>query len=98
MHPCFTVGLGLMGSSHTVAVIRELSCLKLGTGVEEFLEGYQIFWAPFSGVSKILANLPNIEWVVRCLECIQTQIEIAYHLQQMLDLLLLYSSGRKEVT
>ena len=33
--------------------IRELSFLKLGTGVEEFLEGYQIFWPRFIGVSNI---------------------------------------------
>ena len=37
--------------------IRELSFLKLGTGVEEFLEGYQTFWPRFIGVSNILEKI-----------------------------------------
>ena len=43
--------------------IRELSFSKLGTGpgVEEFLEGYQIFWPRFIGESNIL------EKIVKCL-------------------------------
>ena len=40
--------------------LRELSVLKLGTGVEEFLEGYQTFLLRFTGVSNIAAKLQNI--------------------------------------
>ena len=42
-------------------LLRELSFLKLGAGVEEFLEGYQIFWPRFIGVSNISEKL------VKCL-------------------------------
>ena len=41
-------------------IFRELSFLKLGTEVEEFLEGYQLFWFRFIGVSNTLATLQNI--------------------------------------
>ena len=37
--------------------ISELSFLKLGTGVEEPLEGYQIFWLRFIGVSNIVVKI-----------------------------------------
>ena len=36
--------------------VRERSFLKLGTGVEEFLEGCQIILPRLIGVSKILAK------------------------------------------
>ena len=36
--------------------------------MEEFLEGYQIFWFRFIEVANILAKLQNIEWAVKCLE------------------------------
>ena len=41
--------------------LRELSFFKLGTGVDEFLEGYQIFWRGLIGVSNIS------EKIVKCL-------------------------------
>ena len=44
--------------------IRELSFLKLGTGVEEFLEGYQIFWPRFIGVSNILEKI--VKYLMGC--------------------------------
>ena len=43
---------------------RELSFLKLGTGVEEFLEGYQIFWPRFIGVSNILEKI--VKYLMGC--------------------------------
>ena len=44
--------------------LRELSFLKLGTGVEEFLEGYQIFWSRFIGVSNISEKI--VEYLMGC--------------------------------
>ena len=38
-------------------LVRERSFLKLGTGVEEFLEGGQIILLRLVGVSKILAKI-----------------------------------------
>ena len=43
---------------------RELSFLKLGTGVEEFLEGYQIYWSCFIGVSNILEKI--VKYLMGC--------------------------------
>ena len=43
---------------------RELSFLKLGTGVEEFLEGYQIFWPRFIGVSNISEKI--VKYLMGC--------------------------------
>ena len=37
--------------------LRELSFSELGTGVEEFLEGYQIFWPRFIGGIKYLKRI-----------------------------------------
>ena len=45
-------------------LLRELSFLKLGPGVEEFLEGYQIFWPRFIGVSNILEK--NVKHLMGC--------------------------------
>ena len=42
---------------YALLALRELSFLKLGTGVEEFLEGYQIIWPRFIGVSNISENI-----------------------------------------
>ena len=44
--------------------LRELSFLKLGTGVEEFLEGYQIFWPRFIGVSNISEKI--VKYLMGC--------------------------------
>ena len=44
--------------------VRELSFLKLGTGVEEFLEGYQIFWPRFIGVSNISEKI--VKYLMGC--------------------------------
>ena len=44
--------------------LRELSFLKLGTGVEEFLEGYQIFLPRFIGVSNILEKI--VRYLMGC--------------------------------
>ena len=41
-------------------VLRERSFLKLGTGVEEFLEGCQIILPRLIGVSKFWQKLQNI--------------------------------------
>ena len=51
-----TLGSGIQARSS----IREQSFLKLGTGVEEFLEGCQIILPRLIGLSKILAKLKNI--------------------------------------
>ena len=44
--------------------LRELSFLKLGTGVEELLEGYQIFWPCFIGVSNISEKI--VKYLMGC--------------------------------
>ena len=49
---------------------RELSFLDLNAGEEEFLEGHQIFWQPFIGVSNLLAIFENFLWAVTFLEYI----------------------------
>ena len=47
-----------------VLVVKELSFLKLGTGVEEFLEGYQIFRSCYIGVSNILEKF--VKYLMGC--------------------------------
>ena len=47
-----------------VGHIRELSFLMLGTGVGEFLEGYQIFRSCCIGVSHILEEI--VKYLMGC--------------------------------
>ena len=51
-------------SSQCCFSLRELSFLKLGTGVEESLEGYQIFWPCFIGVSNISEKI--VKYLMGC--------------------------------
>ena len=44
--------------------VSELSLLKLGTGVEEFLEGDQIYWSCPIGVSNILEKI--VKYQIGC--------------------------------
>ena len=47
-----------------ISALKELSFLKQGTGVEEFLEGYQIFWPRFIGVSNIWEEI--VKYLMGC--------------------------------
>ena len=54
-------------------LLRELSFLMLGTGVEEFLEGCQIFLPNEIGLSTVFPiqnfpNFPNSEWDIKVCE------------------------------
>ena len=59
---------------------RELSFLKLGTGVEEFLEGYQIFWPRLIGVSNISEKI--MEYLMGCeifgIYILEAEVRIMY--------------------
>ena len=74
-YSCFqnyhTGGLGAsfffaFAQHNIIQYLRRLSFLKLGTGVEEFLEGYQIFWPRFIGYQIFWKNI----LAVKLLECI----------------------------
>ena len=46
------------------SLLRDLSFLKLSTGVEEFSEGYQIFRSCYIGVSNILEKA--VKYLMGC--------------------------------
>ena len=56
----------------------------------------QILCPCFNRVLNILGKLQNIEWVVKFLNLLQTQIKVTYHLQQSLHLLLLIHINQAE--
>ena len=88
----------LLFSMKAFRILRELSFLKLGTGVEEFLEGYQIFWRRFLGVSNISEKI--VKYLMGCeIFGIYFRLnqELCIILQQKFHLFLLCSYGKKEV-
>ena len=59
-----TISRQYFGKCIAVKALRELSLLKLGTGLEEFLEGYQSFVPRFIGVSNISNKI--VKYVMGC--------------------------------